>query len=378
MSGLARAGSPTPFQIVGAKGPFLFGPHGRKVIDFTAGWNVGCFGWGDPRLEAAVRKFDGPDYVGPDLEYEPWDRLAALLLEAAPGRLTKCFRATGGTEAVDIALRAAMAATGRKKFVALEGCYHGDSPSAMSLSGTDSVLSVRRIKPPLDEKALKRVETALKRRDAAAFIMEPVALSLGVLVPEKGFVAGVRRLCRKYGTLFIADEVACGFERTGRLFACEHSGLQPDLLCLGKALTGGVEGAGAVLATAGAAKALIDEGGAYSTYGWHPRAVAAALAAVGYMVKRRKTIEAHVHELGEYFRDRLLAMPFESEAEVRQLGLACAVEFEDESYAEELSERCLEEGLLVSGEEDTLSLFPPLNISRDVAERGLDILESCV
>src|SRR5204863_8700891 len=128
-------------------------------------------------------------------------------------------------------------------------------------------------------KALRRIEQRLRRRDVAAFVIEPISINLGVLIPDRDVIRRVRDVCRQCGTLFIADEVASGFCRTGRLFACEHFDLDPDMLCVAKAMSGGLAPIGAVIATAAVGKSMEDnEGTFYSTYGWHPRSVAAAIA----------------------------------------------------------------------------------------------------
>ncbi len=159
-----------------------------------------------------------------------------------------------------------------------------------------------KIEPPLDRKALGKVETLLKKRDVAAFIMEPIICNLGAVVPEREFIRGVRKLCTRYGTLFIADEVATGFGRTGKLFACEHFDIEPDVLCIGKAVTGGYGGLGAVITTSGIAKAVKEDFGLYSTYGWHPRAVSVALANLGAVscsaIRRSTVLRRNTKELG--------------------------------------------------------------------------------
>jgi 4-aminobutyrate aminotransferase-like enzyme len=133
------------------------------------------------------------------------DRVAELLASLAPGRLTKCYRATGGTESVDIALQVAMAATGRHKFVSLDESYHGHSVGAKSVVSSDYArehggLRSRQVAPPLDSRAADTVETILRKRNVAAFIMEPVVINLGVLVPDKASMSRIGELCRKYGT----------------------------------------------------------------------------------------------------------------------------------------------------------------------------------
>ena len=238
----------------------------------------------------------------------------------------------------------------------------------------------RKIRPPLDAARLDRVESLLKRRDVAAFVMEPVIINLAVLIPEKAFMTGLQKLCRKYGTLLVFDEVATGFGRTGKLFASEHFGVEPDILCLGKAITGGQAGMGATVATARVAAAMGNGSSYYSTYGWHPLAVAAALANLREFRKRGPEILRNVVRMGEYFRSRLTGMRFRRPATVRVLGLAIGIDFEsDGGYAEKVGRRCLENGLLLANEgEGSLSLFPALNISRETARNGLDLLEAAL
>ena len=235
-----------------------------------------------------------------------------------------------------------------------------------------------RIGPPLDRKALGKVETLLKKRDVAAFIMEPIICNLGAVVPEDEFVSGVRKLCTRHGTLFIADEVATGFGRTGKLFACEHFDLEPDVLCVAKAITGGYGGLGAVITTSKIANAIKEDFGLYSTYGWHPRAVAVALANLRYLTRHRNKLLKNATELGEYFLTRLSQMSFKGKATVRGKGFAIGIEVENEDYAGRIGDACRANGLLVSAEEDVLMLFPALNITRATAQRGLDIFEKAL
>jgi 4-aminobutyrate aminotransferase-like enzyme len=122
---LAREADGEGIAIVGSKDGYLIGPQGKRFIDFTSGWCVGNFGWNDRSIRAAFRKFKGPTYVYPGYRYGAWDELAALLGDLVPANLTLCFRATGGSEAVDLALQAAMVHTGRRKFISLEDSYHG-------------------------------------------------------------------------------------------------------------------------------------------------------------------------------------------------------------------------------------------------------------
>ena len=144
------------------------------------------------------------------------------------------------------------------------------------------------IAPPLDDEAAARVEKLLRGKDIAALIMEPIICNLAVLIPEGRFMRAVARSCRKYGTLLILDEVACGFGRTGTLFATEHYRVEPDILCLAKAITGGHAPMGATVVTEKVALAAQGKVGFYSTYGWHPLSVEAALATLQYIRRHRR------------------------------------------------------------------------------------------
>lgn len=363
----------------------LIDARGRKYIDFMMGWCVGNLGWGNSEIRKAAREFDGPDYVHPDYLYRPWAELAELLARMTPGKLQVSYRTTGGTEAVEGAMQIAMAYTGRGKFISIEDAYHGNSIATLSIGASDNRQTFKNLLPqcykvglPLDHKAVARAETLLKKRDVAAFIMEPVICNLGAVVPDEAFVRGVRKLCSRYGTLFVADEVACGFGRTGKLFASEHFGIEPDVLCMAKAISGGYGGLGAVITTAKIASAIRGDFGLYSTYGWHPRAVAAALANLRYLTRHRAELLSNATRMGEYFRDRLSQMEFDGKATVRGKGLAIGVEVAGEDYASAIGEKCRQHGLLLSAEEDVLMLFPALNIERKTAERGLDIVEKCL
>ena len=380
---LARDEGAEGVQVARSQGSFVFDHHGKKYVDFTGGWCVGNLGWGNEEILAAVRDFSGPTYVHPDYVYRGWSELAEGLAEIAPGKLTKCYRATGGSEAVEIALQVAMAATGREGFISLAGCYHGNTIGARSLAGDrgtypNLLRHCQHVDPPLDDRAADRVERMLKGEKVAAFIMEPVVCNLGVLIPSAEFMSRVREACRKHGTLFVMDEVATGFGRTGKLFASEHFDLDPDVLCMAKAITAGYAPMGATLVT----KEVADAAGVgfYSTYGWHPLSVAAALANLAYWRKNRAALLANVAKQGDSIRARLSEMKFAEQASVRVVGLAIGVEFgEDSHYASQLGERCREAGLLVSAEEENLlTMFPALTIEPEVVREGLDILERCL
>ena len=372
-------------QITRSRGSYVFDERGRRYVDFLTGWCVGNLGWGQPQLERVARSFRGPDYVYPGYAYEPWGELAQLLVSVAPRSLAKCARATGGSEAVDIALQAAMIHTGRRRFLSLEDSYHGNTIGALSVGESEYrehmpalLPGCTKIRTPLDERALERIRKRLARRDVAAFIFEPISINLGVTEPTREIAQEIQRLCRRFGTLLIADEVASGFGRTGRLFACEYFDLEPDIMTVAKALTGGVSGIGAVLMTEDVAASLSEHGNVYSTYGWHPRSTAVAIATMKYLIRRRGPLLRGVERMSRYFRERFLQMAFDDEPELRIRGMALAVDIDDEERADEIQKRCRRNGLLLDTNGGALLLLPALNVPRSVAEEGLDILAESV
>lgn len=378
---IARNSNADDLEVIGTDGDYVIDRQGKRYLDLVMGWCVGNLGWSNREILERLRQFNGPTYVGPSFLYQPWAELAELLISIAPGKLRKCFRATGGTEAVELALRASIAHTERREFLSIEGAYHGNSIGATSVGSPErfeeGIIGCHRLSPPLDLRAADRAERLLKERKIAAVIMEPVVFNLNVLVPEKEFMRRLQELCRRYGTLLIMDEVATGFGRTGKLFACEYFGIEPDLMCLAKSITGGYAPMGATLATEEVAQSMRRKAGFYSTYGWHPLAVEAALANIQCLIRNHSSILRHVSQMSAFFRSRLERMPFGEDREIRAMGLAIGVGAPGKNLGK-LTARARERGLLISAGGNSLNLFPALNIEREVAGLGLEILDECV
>ena len=380
---LARDLPAEDLEIVKSDGNFLFDSKGNKYIDFLMGWCVGNIGWGNKEIKKRISQYKGPDYVNPAYLYKPWAELAELLAEITPGKLQKSFRATGGTEAVEIALQVAMSHTKRHKFISIEGSYHGHSIGAMSVGSSDFrsryknlLPGCHKIKPPLDNKAADKLEELLKQSDIAALIMEPIICNLGVEIPTKEFMSRAQALCKKYGALLIMDEVAIGFGRTGKLFASEHFEIEPDIMCLAKGITGGYGSLGTTIATEEVAKSMEYEFSFYSTYGWHPLSTEVAITNIKYLVKNKECLEKNTNEMSKYFVERLSQMKFKYPVKIRAKGLAIGVEFEHAGYAQKITAKAQKNGLLFSPLNNKMfTIFPALNIDKNVAKKGLDILE---
>lgn len=382
---LGRERIPRPLIVSKSSGSYLYDISGKKYIDFSVGWCVGNIGWNVKEIVSEIKKFNGPTYVNPGYYYKDWVKLAELLAKITPSGLIKTFRATGGTEAVEIALQAAMSHTKRHKFISIEGSYHGHSIGTMSIGSSkfrdwyENLLPhCYKIKPPLNEEAAMKVKQLLSKKDVAAFISEPIICNLTVEIPDRIFFDIVQVACKKYGTLLIVDEVATGFGRTGKMFASEYFNLKPDIMCLAKGITGGHLPMGATIMTKEVAKSFEFDFSFYSTFGWHPLSVTAAIANIKYFIKNKKMLLSNASQASQYIEQRLKKMRFAHPSSIRIKGLAVGVTFLNNGYAKEIIDRCLEKGLLLAPSGTDFMILPSLDISKKILKTGLDILEQCL
>ena len=268
-----------PIPIVRGKGPFLYDARGRRYIDGISSWWVNLLGHAHPRLTRALREQAGTleHVIFAGCTHEPGARLAAELCRIAPGTFSKVFYADCGSAAVEVALKMSFQywqQTGqarKRKFAALRGAYHGETLGALSVGG---IGLYRKVYRPLLLKTfnvdgpdcyrcpfgkarascgaecfapLGRVLEAHGAEIAAVFIEPMVQCANGMNMYNAAYLRKLRRACTRHGVHLVADEIAVGFGRTGRMFACEHAGIAPDFLCVSKGLTGGYMPFAAVL-----------------------------------------------------------------------------------------------------------------------------------
>lgn len=382
-------------EIADGKDCVLFDPQGKAYIDFLAGWCVGTVGWKNKEIEAAVaEEYKRGIYVPPVFHVALQEAFAEKLIGIAPGtRLNRAYRCTSGSEAVDMAIKCARAATGKKKIVSVEGVYHGHTYGAASVgAGCTPEMSPcvpECVKIPMPnayrgvsaEFALREFEELLKLTDdIAAFISEPVWTNAGVIIPPDDFYPAIQEICRRESILFIMDEVATGFGRTGKMFASELWGLDPDILCLGKGLTGGYATMGATLvseAVFAAAEHIPD----YSTFGWLSLDLAAAAANVDIIV--RDSLWKNSARMGEWLLEKMKSfeeLPYVGE--VRGKGLLLGIEIvknkeskePDYELADRISEVSAEAGLIIETAGNVLFMSPALVLTEEVAKNGVAIL----
>ena len=353
-----------PRLMVKAKGMHYWNHHGDKLIDASSG--LFCCAAGHGRTEitdavhAAMKEIDYTPHfqLGHPASFE----LARKVAKITPGDLDYVFFCNSGSEAVDTALKIAMAyhtAKGegqRTKFVSRERAYHGVNIGGVSLSGMvrnreafgavmPGVAHMRHTWSPdarftrgQPEKGadladdLQRCVDLLGPKSIAACFVEPIAGSTGVLVPPKGYLERLRQICDKHGILLVFDEVICGFGRTGKAFAAQSFGVQPDLITMAKALTNGALPMGAVAAsekvyhtiTSGALDGAVEFFHGY-TYSAHPAACAAGIAALD--IFEREGLFERAAEMSDYFLDRMFDLKgIKAVTDIRGYGMLAGID----------------------------------------------------
>jgi adenosylmethionine---8-amino-7-oxononanoate aminotransferase len=329
--------APAPLPIVKGEGVYLYTADGRRLLDGISSWWVNIHGHAHPRLNDALieqaRQLEHVMFAG--CTHAPAVDLAERLIEALPPGLTHVFYSDNGSTAVEVALKLAcqywrnIGRPERRTFITLHHAYHGDTVGAMS-AGEDSIFTqpfapllfpVTRVHAPYCyrcplglERAscqidcLGDLEQALQTRgeEVAGVLVEPMLQGAGgMIVWPAEFLASVGRLCKRYGTLLIADEVLTGFGRTGRMFACEHASLTPDMICLSKALTAGYLPLAATVVTHGVYEAFLSDDRTKSFFHGHsftanPLACAVAVASLELfrdqdLLGRIRRLEAQLH-----------------------------------------------------------------------------------
>ena len=321
-----------------AEGGYLYDTDGTRYLDLLGGFGMYNVGRNNRRVREAITEaleLETPGKVQLGISPLP-GLLADDLLRRLPSSLGRVLFTSSGTESVEAALKLGRTATGRSKVVSCEHGFHGNTLGSLSAAG-DAAFT-RRFGPllpgfsrvPFDD--LDALDAALRGEDVAVFIVEPVQ-GYGPYFPSDGYLAGAQELCRRYGTLFCVDEVQTGFGRTGRLFALEHWGLEPDLVTVAKSLSGGYVPVGALVMSTAVYDAVFDslehafEHG--STFAPNDLAMAAGLATLEELDAQR--LPERAAELGELLleRTRPLVARYDVVRDVRGLGLIWAIEFEE-------------------------------------------------
>lgn len=399
--------SVAPIVVDKASGAVVTDINGREYLDCFAGISVVNAGHCNPEVIAAAKaQMDKLVHCSSYLYHvQPVADLAEKMAEIAPGALSKTFFGNGGAEAIEGALKLARLFTGKHEFISLQGSFHGRSWGALSITGNyarkkkggpyapsiafaPAPYAYRSLWPNDPEECARQCAKQIDEivrfatsNDVAAFIAEPVMGEGGIIVPPPNYFKEVKKVLDHYGILFIADEVQSGFARTGKMFALEHYGVEPDILVTAKGIADGFP-LSAYTVRPEIAEAY-KPGDHLTTFGGNPVSCAAALANIKFI--QREDLAGRATELGDYARGKLRDLQKKSPliGDVRGLGLMIGVELVTDdkktpasAEAEAIRDHCLQQGLLigVGGVYANVVRFqPPLIITKEQIDKAIDI-----
>jgi len=411
---------PAPIEIERAEGVWLYAKDGRRILDAVSSWWVNLHGHANPRIAEAIakqaRKMEHVILAG--FTHEPAEELASRLREWVAPELTHLFFSDDGSTAVEVALKLAVqhfSNTGRtekREIVALEHGYHGDTAGAMSVSDdspfTDPFRSMRypvhrvhsaycyRCPVGLQRESCHiecagQLETLLEERGdkIAAVIVEPLLQAAGGMIAHPvEFLQRVREACSKHDVLLIADEVLTGFGRTGKMFACDLAGVEPDLMCLSKGITGGFLPMGVTLCSDRVEMAFRSENRLHTFYHGHSytgNALACAAANASLRIFDEEPVFERIAVMADIHCQRLAALgKFPQVGEVRQIGTVGAIELrtDDAGYLSamrpKLYQLFLERGVLLRPLGNVVYVLPPYVIAPGELHHVYDVIAEAI
>ena len=408
-----------PRMIVRAEGMYYYNDRGDRIIDASSGLFCVAAGHCRKEIAEAVHQQLGELDFAPFLRGHPKSfELASRVAELTPGDLNRIFFVNSGSEAVDTAMKAALAyhhargETGRTMFVSRERAYHGVNFGGVALSGIvnnrrrygpgiagvvhmrHTHLPENRFTPGQGEKGAELADDLLRfvnlygAENIAACFVEPIAGSTGCLVPPKGYLERLRAICDQHGILLVFDEVICGFGRTGQPFAAQSFGVMPDIMTMAKALTNAAQPMGAVAIServhdtvmSAAQQGAIEFFHGY-TYSAHPAACAAGLATLD--IYRREGLFERARELAPYFQDAMFSLKGAKHVtDIRSYWMFAAFDVESDGApgrrGHVLQKKLFDNGLNLKNTGDSALIAPPLIAERQHIDQIVDILRKTV
>jgi len=364
--------------------------RGKEFIDMLGGFGIYVTGHRHPKVLKAVQEqlerqaIHSQELIDPLRTY-----LARLVSLITPGELQYSFFTNSGTESIEACLKMSMLTTGRHHFIGTIGAFHGKSLG--SLAGTSKAMFREPFLPlkrwthvPFgDVDALRMIVASgdFSGDRVAAVVIEPIQGEGGINVAPPGYLAAAREICDKYGALLVFDEVQCGMGRSGKMFCCEHDGVTPDLMALGKGFGGGVMPIGACVGTPRTWERYIENPFLHTTtFGGNPVCCAAAIATINVLLE--EDLPRQAGEKGEYLLLRMngLAQKYPKVlAGARGRGLMLGMEFQNHDLGYAVAKALFGRGILISGtyiNAQVLRVEPPLVISQAEMDRFLAALEA--
>ncbi len=376
-----------------SKGDTFTDLNGNEYIDCLGGF--GAFNCGhrhDTVVKAVMDQLAKQPLSSAELVDANRSMLARILADVTPGDLQYTFFTSSGTEAIECGLKMATLATGRHYYIAFKNDFHGKTMGALSLTSKEHfrgpflpLLQGTRFAPYGDVEYLEKMLDTLEfvGELPAAIVYEPIQGEGGVIVPPDNFIPAIRRLCDKYDIMMMADEVQAGMGRTGYLFASDYNDVAPDILCLGKSISGSVVPLSACVCTERAFRGMFPDPLLHSTTtGGNPLATAAGIAAFNVILK--EDLPGRAKKAEKVFKDamaKLMKKYPELLVDFRGRGLFLAMEFCDGDKGYEVVYEAFNRRLLLSGSlinARTIRIEPPLNITDEHISRAIEILDECM
>ena len=413
-------GGHMPLPVDHAEGVYFWDTSGKRYIDFNSQLMSVNIGHGNQRvIQAILDQLNKLAYVNPYAATEPRGVLGKLLADITPGNLKKSFFTLGGSEANENAVKIARMVSGKHKLLARYRGYHGGTAASMTLTGDPrrwasepGIPGVVRIPDPYyyrsrlklteDEfmaECLNQTEDVIKfegPKTIAAIIVETITGTNGIIIPNKAYYQGLRALCDKYGIFLILDEVMCGFGRTGKMFACEHYDIVPDIMTMAKGLTSSYLPLGNCIVSEEIGR-YFDDHVLYAglTYGGHAVSCAAAIAAVNVLIDDKLVENAAT--LGAYLaqREDELKAKHPSVGDVRHIGLFSIFELVKNRETKEpmapfnasgkemeimnlVKKFFTDNGLFTFVRWNNFFVNPPLSITKEQLDEGLEIVDQAL
>jgi len=362
--------------ITRGKGALVWDINGNEYIDCTGSYGVCIVGHCHPRVVEAVQKqVETLIACHASFYNDARSKLLKKIIGIAPKGLDKVFLSNSGAESVECAIKLARKYSGKPEIIAMVGAFHGKTMGALSATWKKKyrapfmplVPGFKHVPP----NNLEKLRDAITEK-TAAILVEPVRGEGGVRVPSDDFLPGLREICDEKDVLLIFDEVQTGFGRTGKVFACEHWNVVPDIMCLAKSVAGGIP-MGATFARHDV-MAAFKRGEHSSTFSGNPLVCAAASAAIDVLVEER--LPERAATLGRYFKGKLegLQEKYRIVREVRGLGLMLGMELRFDVYNILLG--CMDRGVLVlDAGRNVVRFLPPLVIEKEQIDRVVEVLD---
>ncbi|MEM2967743.1 MAG: aspartate aminotransferase family protein [Candidatus Bathyarchaeia archaeon] len=373
---MANVFSKRPVVITRGKGALLWDINGKEYIDCMGSYGVALLGHSHPRVvEAICKQAETLISCHASLYNDKRTEFLRKLVGITPPGLNKAFLSNSGAEAVECAIKLARKFTGKPEIIAVMGAFHGKTMGALSATWDKKYREP--FQPLVPEFKHVQPDNLEKLREAindktAAVLLEPIRGEGGIRVPPADYLPGVREICNEHNILLIFDEVQTSFGRTGKLFACEHWGVIPDVMCLAKPFAGGLP-IGITVAKE-AVMASFGVGEHTSTFSGSPLVCAAACAAIDALINERLADRAA--ELGGYFKDKLeeLQAKHKIVKEIRGLGLMLGMELRYD--VRNIIIKTLQRGVLIlEAGRNVLRFLPPLVIEKEHIDRVVAVLD---